>query len=360
MVLIELNKVKNIINSSSYPLDLKDKLISILPHLEKHTLTGFGKELDTTDSSLVAKLLATKWEEFGVILEGVKRLEQDYFNSFMAKLEQARKSLKEEDKIHFLYLVLDVRPLISSGQQSPPIDQLNKILDYEINLFWHLPKSEVIYLLQNHLLFLESEVDLLRHVQAAVWENDWDYTKDFEKTFSDCILHNKEILGSKEPHSVSDWIKFYFESGLQKTNQINTMQVAEYLFKNRQVQRLSEREKRTLSQVLKLLAWLKDPQLDELEVLKYREGLRNVEAEELEEGIISLMSREPEDKKLQNVDFVVKKKNLEVEVVPGLNWGDVSPQPVRKLPPVPPRPSVDIEKKLAELKSKAQKNSSRP
>ncbi len=357
MVLIEQNKVKDIIDSSSYPLDLKDKLVSILPHLEKHTLTGFGKELDMTDSSLVAKLLADKWEEFGVILEGVKRSEQNSFSSFMAKLEQTRKSLKEEDKIHFLYLVLDIRPLMSSGRQSLPSEQLNKILEYEVNLLWYLPKPEVIYLLQNHLLFLESKVDLLRHVQAAVWENDWDYSKDFEKTFSDCIIRNKEILGSKEPHSVFDWVKSYFESGLQKTNQINTMQVAEYLFKNRQVQKLNEREKRTLSQILKLLAWFEDPKLDELEVIKYKEELRNGEAEQLEEDIISLMSREPEEKKRQNLDFNSKKQYIEVEVAPGLNWGNASPQPVKRLPPVPPRPSVDIEKKLAELKSKAQKSS---
>jgi len=275
-----LDQVKRIVADSQFPPDFKRRLGLILPNLDKYILTGLGREVSRGDSLPIAASLVEKWENFARILDGLRKSDSRAVQDFFKLLREIGDPvINEEEKLFFLSLVLDARSLAGASKLDILPQEYENILDYEISLFWHLPKEEIMFLLQNRLLFLESKINLLNHMQVVTWEHDWDYASNFSKAFSDLLYQNKEMFGAGAPKEVGVWIKEFFNFSSPTFSQATVVGVAEFLVKDPFVQKLTGAERKTLSEILKLFIWFLEPQINETEVLGYKEEMRLKEAE---------------------------------------------------------------------------------
>ncbi|MBI3232417.1 MAG: hypothetical protein HYZ51_05090 [Candidatus Doudnabacteria bacterium] len=278
-----IEEVKQIITNSRFEAGLKQRLFLALSRLGKYTLSGLGKEVSRGDSLVIADYLVSLWESFANLLEGLKNKDTNAVKSLAKFLVGNLSKFNGEDELYFLYFVLDLRALAYKDPLNLTTEQYRQLLDFEIKLFWDLPKEEIIFLLQNHLLFLESRVNLLMHMQVVTWGNDWDYMDNFSKFFSDLLYQNKEILGVNTPKTVGAWVKEFFNFSSPTFSQTTVVGVAEFLVKDPAVQKLTNVERKTLSEILKLFSWILDPEMNEEEVLLYREQIRTREAEKIEQ-----------------------------------------------------------------------------
>jgi len=288
--MLSLEKVKQIITDCQFPPDLKQRLGLILPRLDKYTLAGLGREVSRGDSLPVAAALTELWENFARILDGLKKADPNAIRDFFKLFAETENNQDEDQKLYFLNLALDVRALAGNSRLNFSSGQYQDILEYEISLFWNLPKEEVMFFLQNQLLLLESRVNLLEHIKVIIWQNDWDYSRDFSRTFSDLLFKNNEKLGAAGPKSVGTWVKEYFDFSSTAAFRTDVMEVAEFLVKDPSVQKLADPEKRTLSEILKLYVWLLEPNMNEDEVLSYKEELKEKQAAKAEQEFLSMLS----------------------------------------------------------------------
>ncbi len=275
-----IEEVKQIIANSKFDTDLKNRLALLLPRLGKYSLSGLGKEVSRGDALIIADYLVSLWERFASILDGIKKTNEDSFKNLSKLLTESLAKSNGEDEFYTLNLVLDIRSLARAKLTA----ELNKqLLDYEVWLFWQLPKNEVLFLLQNHILYLSQNLNLLKDAQAAVYTNDWDYTKGFPQIFSDALLQNKEMLGQNSKRTVADWIKECINYSTGNKTHMTTFQVAGFLAKDASVQKLTRAEKTSLSEMLKLYVWFLDPQIDEDEIAKYKEEAREEKFAQIEQ-----------------------------------------------------------------------------
>ena len=336
-MILNLAQVKTIINKSGFASELKDRLFLILPNLGRNTLTRLGLEIERHDSNLISRTLVNVWENYSKILQELLGKNTLAENNFLTALQNMEVSLNEERKLYFLSLVLDVRVLADSKKLTNVEVFYKDILEYEISMFWFLDKDEVVYILQKHLLLLESRVNLLNHIQVAVWEYGWHFEKDFSNFFSDLLAKNFDFLGAGVKLSVGDWVKKYFDSSSSNVFRTDTVQIAEFLTKNPLVQKLSEGEKQTLSEILKLYVWFLKPSFNEEQILQYKEEVRAHQIKELEKQFPEMSTEnnsiatddEDEDDKLSSVSV-----------------SDASPKFVKSIP-------IDgIDQKLEDLKKR--------
>jgi|GEM_PF-5917676 len=266
-----VEKVKQIIIASKILLGLKNRLIAILSNLNNYCLTALGLEISRKDSRLIALHLVNLWEKFAQLTNGLKKDDTVAINDFFKLLSEYDELMNDDDRLYLLNLVLDVRVLSSNKRVKLSPKQYEDLLNYEISLFWYLPKEEVIFFLQNELLFLEGKVNLLEYVKVVVWQNDWDFTKDFSQSFSEQVFKNTEILAGK---TVNSWLKDYFDFSSTSSFRKDVVQVAEFLVKNPLVQKLSNSERKTLSEILKLYVWFLEPEISEDDVINFKEQVR--------------------------------------------------------------------------------------
>lgn len=360
-------KLKSIIEVSLIPDDLKQRLNLILPNLDKNLLFGLGMELGRRDSLPIAFGLTRRFENYAGLLQGIKKGNKQLAADFLKQLEEVAGDLNDEEKSYFLYLVLDIRSASRSLKSIFSETNFKRIIDYEISLFWELPKSEVIYLLQNHLLLLEKSFNLLLHIQVICWENDWNYGKNFSQSFGQLLLQNKEILGQPAGKTVGAWIQECLNFSLENGSQISIVKIAEFLVKNAAVQKLKDAERKTLSQILKLYEWFLDPQIDEDEVLQYKEELRAKESERINQLLSKAVQEFKADSQVIKPfeQFIAASRPMLMEdmVVPGLSFRPpntnvnktdsiASTIPIPPVPSFKPKVGVNIDQKLEELKKR--------
>ena len=265
-----IEEVKQVIENSKFEPELKQRLILTLPSLGKYTLVGLGSEVSRGDSLIIADYLVSLWENFARYLEGLKNNNAGYLINLPVFLKKNLNRFNGEDELYFLNFVLDIRPLAGGVGGGVLTSDYFNLLEFEIRMFWKLPKEEVLFILENELLFLEKQTNPLQIVKVATWENEWDLEKDFSKTFSDSLFQNKEALGGRV---VGDWVQQYFNFSSPSSFRNNVMQVAEYLIKDPKVKKLSENEKRILSEILKLYVWFFKSEMNREEVYDYKEQL---------------------------------------------------------------------------------------
>lgn len=331
---MDLKKIKQEINSSNFALEYKQELISLLPELDKNTQIGLVRQVTRADNIVVAKEIVGWWKNFAKILTGLKATGPKTYDEFYGLLKQMQESLNDDVRLYFLYLVLDVRNLFYSGKIKIPQTEYVNLLKYELDMFWNLPKDEVFYLLNKNLLFLLAKIDLVKNIEVVVFDNDWDIEANFEKTFSESLLQNKEMLGAAVAKSVGQWIQDFINSSPVALSERTIVNIGNFLVKNSSVSKLSPNEKAFLSEILKLYLWFINGEIDEREVISYKEAVAEAEAKK----VLALAFQELPVKQETYVSSVEMSKR---SVDPVLS---APPQIKRPAPPVParevPRPSM--------------------
>ncbi len=340
---LSIQQVTEIIKRSKFKNDFKERLFLILPKLEKYTLTGLGLEVDKKDSQLISGKLVKTWEEYAkIIKEFVNNNETG--KSFLELLSEANETFNEERKIFFLYLAMDIKNLVVTNKVNIEAEIYNQILEYEITLFWNLPKEEVLFLLKFKILLLESKFQLVENIKVVIWFNSWHYEKDFSKIFTSCITQNFEVLGGIK---ISNWIEKYFNFSTSSTFRNDVIQVAEFLVKDPSVNILKDNERKTLSEILKLYIWLLKPEINEEEILAYKEFIRQQKMDELNVGIGDL--DEDDIVYINSQQFQLPELAFESQVVPPVvpvpNKSVVEKQSKIKL-------NFDVDKTAVELNTK--------
>lgn len=310
-----IEEVKQIIANSKFNPDLKNRLVLLLSRLGKYTVSGLGKEVSRGDSLIIADYLVSLWENLANLLDGLKNSNGNSVENLLKLLVNSKAKSNGEDELYVLNLALDVRALAYSRRVLTS-EQYQQLLDYEIWLFWQLPKDEVLSLLQNHILYLAQKLNLSLDTQAAVYTNDWDYAVGFPQIFSTALLQNKEILGKVPTMTVGFWIQKCVNFSTNSRHQMTTFEVANFLFKEPLVQKLTQPEKKILSEILNLYAWFLNPIIDVDRIVEYKSKKIANEADEA-----------GQQQYFNKQKFELAKNVLQTNQVK---------QP--SIPPVPPRP----------------------
>lgn len=317
------DELKQIITDSKFDSGLKQKLVLLLPRLGKQTLSGLGKEVSRGDSCVSANYIVSMWENFANLLDGLKSKNKNGLDNLSKFFDKTLNKFNGDAQLYVLNLVVDVRILASGAKIGISSKLYQDILNFEISLFWYLPKEEVMFFLENELLFLESRVNLLEHLKVAVLENSWDWEKDFDKILANLLLKNKEKLGDL---TVGDWLQEYFNFSSPSTFRTDVVQVAEFLVKNQLVKKLSVDEKQSLSEILKLYVWLQKPELNSKEINSYRQQLEEQEADRIQKLI-----------------------DAEIEAS-GVLLDSIYEEPPFKIPPIIPTPkNLPLQKPIQEI-----------
>ena len=169
-----IEEVKQVIENSKFEPELKQRLILTLPSLGKYTLVGLGSEVSRGDSLIIADYLVSLWENFARYLEGLKNNNAGYLINLPVFLKKNLNRFNGEDELYCLNFVLDIRPLAGGVGGGELTSDYFNLLEFEIRMIWKLPKEEVLFILENELLFLEKQTNPLQIVKVATWENEWD------------------------------------------------------------------------------------------------------------------------------------------------------------------------------------------
>lgn len=365
---MDINEVKNVIASSRLKQASKDKLLKVLPLLAPISLTGLGREASRGDAALAEDFIVFLWEKSAQVFQLIKGGEvQPARDLFWKLFEKYVSVVNEEDRAMFLYLVMDIRRLSAGRRFSVSEAEYKKLLDYEVELLTHLPPDELQYFISSHLVMLGERFNLVLIMQMHAIDNLLENDDDFFRNCTTALLGNSSTEDAIQDKTIAQWLKEFSASAQGPASKMNTLSLTDFFVKHPKASRLPPDEKNYLREVCKLYLWFLNPVFNDDEVLEYRAQLEKEKADRLLKEY-ELQVRQAEAMQPQVIpavkpvlepapDLRPKAAPFQPDVGKGLNWGNVSPQPVRKLPPVPPRPSVDIEKKLAELKSKAQKRS---
>ena len=266
--------VKQIITNSRFNPSLKQRLVLLLPRLGKYTLTGLGKEVSRGDSLIIADYLVSLWENFANLLDELKNKDGNAVDNFDKFLTENFSVFNGEDEFYVLNFVLDARSLAYNGQAKLTQMQYTRLLDFEIELFWYLPKEELLFLFRNSILYLSQKIKLLEYTQAAVYKNDLDYKKDFSRIFSEVLLQNEEKFDLK---TVGEWVKSYLKFSASAVFRTDVVQVAAFLTKDADVQKLNNANKNILSEILKLYVWFLAPEIKVDAVIDYIQQINQAE-----------------------------------------------------------------------------------
>lgn len=331
-----IENVKQIIKDSQLNADLKKRLLVLLPRLRKYTLAGLGREISRGDVLIIAEYLAGLWENFANFIESFEHKNQSAIQGFKNFFNSHLNRFNGEDEFYFLNFVLDMRLMTVSNQARITYQQYQQLLDFETKMFWYLPKEEILFLLQNNLLFLLKKINPLEDIQYVIYRNDWDFPENANKIFLDALLANKEEIGSKYPKTVGNWLKDYLNFSIPAGSQANTFGVTSFMLKDASVQKLTDDEKNLLAQIIKLYAWFLKPEISEEQILAYKEKVD-------EQRFHEILSEE------QDPYLSVQKSQLPSQfyksqaavVIPSLNLQQRNNQP-----------NVNIDEKLDELKKR--------
>ncbi len=259
---------RQVINESKFPAALKQRLILILPALEKNILSGIYKEASRGDTLLIAESFTAELEKFAKIFTGLKNNDASEKESFWSLFEEKRQLLNEEDKLMFLYLVLDVKSLAMARRNYWNLDELLRLEDFEIDLFEYLPQDEVRFLLQNSLLQLAEKLDFFRGIQYLAVENQWIGEEKFVKDFMDSLSSNQENFTVSK--TVGSWISDFSQSSSVPITQRGSLQISDFMVKNTSAAQLSAKEKSFLTSLLKLFLWFSKPEINEADLASYK------------------------------------------------------------------------------------------
>ncbi len=276
-----LEEVKEIITNSKFNPDLKQRMVLFLPRLGKNSLESLGKEVSRGDSVIIAEYLTSLWESFANFLDGLKNKDQNALRDLSEFFAKRLSRFNDEDEFYTLGFVLDVRAIGRRAQTQLSAEQNKKLLDFEIRMFWDLPKEEVLYLLRNNILYLLEKINLLEYTRAAIYKNNWDEGDTFNQLFLDALLQNKEMLGSGESKPVGVWIKDFLSFSVPTHSQASTFGVAEFLLRGPSIKELSKIEKEGLAEILNLFVWLTEPIIVVDEVRKFIEKTKEAQSEEV-------------------------------------------------------------------------------
>lgn len=342
-ILMSIDEVKQIIASSNFNPDLKNRLVLLLPRLGKYTLVGLGKEVSRGDTLIIADYIVFLWENFANLLEELKNSRNNSAENLLKLLAENKSKNNGEDEIYALSLVLDIRLLVYSKQVKLTASQYEKLLNYEIWLFPELPQEEVLFLLNTHILYLSQKFNLTLGVQAVVYKNDWDYKKNFPQVFISALIANREMIGNNpifefedktKLQTVGNWLNDYIQESVSGSeHKTGSIERIIYMQRNGNAQRLAENEKKSLSEIFRLYDWL-----------------RNGESSEEEKGAIPALQpvlKNPVRKEdLVPVDMQ--------KILQGKQQDREGTRPVA-LTNEAPKSVVDIDQKLEELSKKVKK-----
>jgi len=270
---------KQTVNNCKFPADLKQRLLLILPLLEKHTMDGLEKELSRGDSVLIQVFLTSTWENFARLLKGIKANDSKALQLFWEEFKEKQNLLNDEDKVYFLYLVMDVFKLSWLKKNAFNENEKIALLEFEIGLFNYLPKEEIVALLGNYLIFIAKKWDLLKAVQIVIVDNFWDEDNKFLVECSKSLLKNKETIGSIKPRSIEQWVLEFTNFSPTPISERGSYQITDFFVKNNSVKELSEEEKVFLTEVLKLFLWFANPEVNTQELDDYKKQLERQKAE---------------------------------------------------------------------------------
>ena len=360
---MDINEVKNVISSSRLKQASKDKLLKVLPLLAPISLTGLGREASRGDAVLAEYFIVFLWEKSAQVFQLIKSGEvQPARDLFWKLFEKYASVVNEEDRAMFLYLVMDIRRFSVGRRFSVSEAEYKKLLDYEVELLTHLPPEELQYFISNHLVMLGERFNLVLIMQMHAIDNLLENEDDFFRNCSTALLNNREPSDAIQGKIIADWLKEFSASAIGPASKMDTLHLTDFLIKNPKASKLSQEEKGYLSEVFKLYIWFMNPYFSDDEVSEYRLQLDKEKADrlakeyeaEIQQTNLSLKQGTPERQALKNVSPISNPK--ENQFIPALDTGlklsGIGQNITKKLPPLPPRPSVDIEKKLEELKAK--------
>lgn len=333
-----LEELKQIITNCKFDSALKQRLDLILPNLGKYTLSGLGKEVSRGDSVLIAESIVLRWENFAKLLSNIKSRGQNSSQNLTDFLNENLNIINGETEFYILNFVFDLRVMASSGQARLTEEQEKQIIDYEILLFWHLPKEEVLFLFRNKIMYLLNKIDLLKDTEVVVYENDWDFDENFNTVLLDALYQNKEILGVNGKKTVGMWIKDFYNFASGSRTSPTAFGIAEFMAKDPVVQKLAKSERENLSEILRLFVWLLDPLIDEAEVRSYKESVSDERFARVKEAFLQADKQEESRLDLSLANQVKDLPNLDSE-------GLVS-KTENVVPQVPLAKKIDIQEIL--------------
>jgi len=267
------NKIKQTIASSHFAVPLKERLVSILPSLDKQTLNGLVQEVGRADSAFVAEKITSLWERFGRILGGLRQRSPEAKADFFQLLGQTEDFLNDEQKIYVLNLVVDARHAAERNSGFFAEAEIQRMIEFEMSLLRYLPQDEIGFFLERCLLPSLARIDVFRELKIAVSDGEWLQDSPVFKTFSDALARNQEILISAAHKSVSDMIREFISFGSAPLSQRTTLDVTQFLVKNSSVGSLKGEEKFKLSTVLNIFLWILHPKIDMNELVAYKQEM---------------------------------------------------------------------------------------
>jgi hypothetical protein len=279
-----IEEAKKLINNSKFTKSNKTRLVLLINNLGFYALDGLAVEISKHSNLLIQDYIVELWQRFEKIYLGFKAGNKTVYNDFFELLNEFKNFCSwDEEVVFLLYLIMDFKSLITSKKISLSKDQQQKILEYELKIFWRLPKIEILDLMQNNLLFFNKNNNLFNLLQIAFLENDLDYKNDFINKLSESLIKNKEVLSNTVKTSIGNWINNFINFTNGGSVHFDVYGIAEFLFKSEEVKKLSSDEKNNLSEILKIFVWLKNPQIDEDQILALKQIIMDQEVSSLTE-----------------------------------------------------------------------------
>jgi len=362
--------------------------------LQKAQLANEDKQilLSAVDSfgEAFANFLSNKIDKFGF------EMEKKYILQFVQEAQLAAKVLLQGDSrlyikllkespengsydfgLYVLPIVLDIEATSDKRKFSVSPELYNVINQFKVAVFKKLPDSHLISILRSNLLFFLSQIDMVYQLKRRYVFDSADLMDDWGKEYLQALKQNEEILGSGNimvdgkgmPPFVKNWIQDFISFLPTPVTERSALEEAQYFAKSPNLKVLSVEEKKMLQEVLQLHDWLLHP-FATYEEIELAEANQNAEPKVVASSVPPQLRSVPNvQDMLQNKDqrrgFGDITKNVGVinpaRTPARQEASATSPtmQPTPQSQSAEPRPPLnpEIERKLAQLRSRVNKSS---
>jgi hypothetical protein len=256
-----LEELKNNIIKSQWEEECKQRLLAVLPNLQKNYLQYLWQEsyklgFDFTGESLSEAVTAC-------ILAEQKLINGD--DTEVLKILSIAAAYAWWENGNFVYpWVLDLMQVMRSKMAQEVKDG---IADFLLKIFKKIKKDQIIFLLEEELIFSLSNHDLLMELKSYLFNEFLLDEPSYIQDLLNALQKNEEKLGDKNvnvggkvvPANIKNLIKDFLLWSPKGAAGINTFQIVQYSKSSKNFLLLDSEQKHVLLEIIKIYSWLLKP-----------------------------------------------------------------------------------------------------
>lgn len=273
-----IDQIKSQITESRLTEIQKNDLVGLLPVVGRKTLDFIYKRVSRSNFGEEA-------EDVCLLLINESKAYQALAHGDFAGTVELLKSAPDNPDYNFGEFVIpfaqDVRQYVQNHSSSEFGQVLAVLNDFEAKIFHWLPETELNEIIKNDLLYFVKTLNIVMEFKRSYLLEELSDDGTWGQTLRAALEANEQQLGKSgltrdgknyQP-TVANWLKDYIAYINKPLTERVAFDQVQYIERAPNVQRLNVYERKDLLEIIKLHAWLMNPEVTEAEIEGYEADL---------------------------------------------------------------------------------------